>query len=255
MAAAYGNPGEQAAIIAEHGKRVAEILTSNWLNIWEQFGRRIFAAVLKSNRGVYAQANLLKLEIEQKSGMAFDAHGIRILSKVDAVHDIKRAVPLTPIFDEARRKWILLFGADKVTQITGTTKEQAMALINQAIADAATQGLSEQATASLLRARLGEQAVSISKLRSRVIARTEAHNASTAATQAAAEASEIPMKREWVASGGERTRSDHARANGQIVSMNQPFIVGGEELMYPGDPNGSAENVINCRCVVAYVPD
>ena len=63
------------------------------------------------------------------------------------------------------------------------------------------------------------------------------------------------MKREWVAAQGERTREDHSAANGQIVSMNQPFIVGGEELMYPGDPNGSAENVINCRCIVAYVPD
>jgi hypothetical protein len=256
MAAAYGNPGEQAAIIAEHGKRVAEILTANWLNIWSQFGRRIFAAVLKSNRGVYTQANLLKLEIEQKSGMAFDAHGIRILSKVDAVHEIKRAVPLTPIFDEARRKWVLLFGAVKVTQIEGTTKEQALRLINQAIADAATQGLDERATAALLRARMAEQSVSLATLRSRVIARTEAHNASTAATQAAAEASEIPMKRQWVAAQSEdRTRDDHRDANGQTVGMYEPFIVGGEELMYPGDPNGSAENVINCRCVCAYIPD
>jgi len=221
MAAAYGNPGEQAAIIAEHGKRVAEILTANWLNIWSQFGRRIIQAVQKSHCAM----------------------------------ETKRAVPLTPIFDEARRKWILLFGAVKVTQIEGTTKEQALKLINQAIADAATQGLDERATAALLRSRMTEQSVSLATLRSRVIARTEAHNASTAATQAAAEASEIPMKRQWVAAQGERTREDHSAADGQTVGMNQPFIVGGEELMYPGDPNGSAENVINCRCVCAYIPD
>jgi len=30
--------------------------------------------------------------------------------------------------------------------------------------------------------------------------------------------------------------------------------VGGERLMYPGDPSGSAENVINCRCAVGHIP-
>ncbi len=30
--------------------------------------------------------------------------------------------------------------------------------------------------------------------------------------------------------------------------MGQPFIVGGEQLQYPGDPAGSAWNVISCRC-------
>jgi hypothetical protein len=29
-----------------------------------------------------------------------------------------------------------------------------------------------------------------------------------------------------------------------------PFVVGGEELMYPRDPNGSAENTINCSCLL-----
>ena len=32
------------------------------------------------------------------------------------------------------------------------------------------------------------------------------------------------------------------------IPVDDPFIVGGEELMFPGDPNGSPGNVINCRC-------
>jgi len=35
--------------------------------------------------------------------------------------------------------------------------------------------------------------------------------------------------------------------------MDQPFIVDGESLDYPGDPSGSAANVINCRCGVSYL--
>jgi len=60
-----------------------------------------------------------------------------------------------------------------------------------------------------------------------------------------------------VSSQGERTRTiadgaqfDHLAADGQRVGMNEPFVIegvnGDEELRYPGDPMGSAGNVINC---------
>lgn len=57
----------------------------------------------------------------------------------------------------------------------------------------------------------------------------------------------------WVATDDERTRPWHVEADGQEVPLNEPFIVGGEELMYPGDENGSAENVINCRCTMITI--
>ena len=31
--------------------------------------------------------------------------------------------------------------------------------------------------------------------------------------------------------------------------MDEPFEVDGEQLMYPGDPAGSAGNIINCQCI------
>ena len=33
------------------------------------------------------------------------------------------------------------------------------------------------------------------------------------------------------------------------IPLDEPFVVDGEELMYPGDENGSPENVINCQCI------
>lgn len=54
----------------------------------------------------------------------------------------------------------------------------------------------------------------------------------------------------WVSTGDSETRDAHRKANGQTVPIDEPFIVDDEELMYPGDPNGSAGNVINCRCTV-----
>jgi uncharacterized protein with gpF-like domain len=53
---------------------------------------------------------------------------------------------------------------------------------------------------------------------------------------------------EWLSAHDNRTRLDHREADGQVVIVGTPFLVGGEQLLYPGDPKGSAGNVINCRC-------
>ena len=58
------------------------------------------------------------------------------------------------------------------------------------------------------------------------------------------------MVKEWVSVDDNRTREAHHHADGQVVPLDEPFIVDGEELMYPGDINGSASNVINCRCTM-----
>ncbi len=36
--------------------------------------------------------------------------------------------------------------------------------------------------------------------------------------------------------------------------MNESFTVGGVKMKYPGDPNGGAENVCNCRCTQIFRP-
>lgn len=54
----------------------------------------------------------------------------------------------------------------------------------------------------------------------------------------------------WVATADERTRDEHREADGQEVDADEPFEVGGEELMYPGDPAGSPWNIYNCRCTM-----
>jgi hypothetical protein len=56
--------------------------------------------------------------------------------------------------------------------------------------------------------------------------------------------------KQWVSILDGRTRPWHAAADGQRVAINQPFIVKGERLMYPGDSHfgASLNNIINCRC-------
>lgn len=58
------------------------------------------------------------------------------------------------------------------------------------------------------------------------------------------------IKKEWVTVGDARVREGHLAADGQKVSTNDPFIVGGEALRWPGDAQlgASLGNIINCRC-------
>lgn len=56
------------------------------------------------------------------------------------------------------------------------------------------------------------------------------------------------LQKRWDSKEDSAVRPAHRRADGQIRPMSQPFIVGGEALMAPGDPSGSPWNVINCRC-------
>ncbi len=58
---------------------------------------------------------------------------------------------------------------------------------------------------------------------------------------------------EWYATMDNRTRPEHMAAHGQIRKLGEPFDVGGEKLIYPGDPNGSAGNTCQCRCTTLPV--
>lgn len=56
----------------------------------------------------------------------------------------------------------------------------------------------------------------------------------------------------WVSTDDGRTRPEHLDANRQEVPYDEPFEVGDEKLMYPGDISlgANAGNVINCRCTM-----
>lgn len=77
---------------------------------------------------------------------------------------------------------------------------------------------------------------------------TGAQNAGRQDSYDAAVKMGIEMEKQWLATLDGRTRHDHAMADGQIAGVDDPFTVGGEKLMFPGDPSGSGWNIYNCRC-------
>lgn len=90
--------------------------------------------------------------------------------------------------------------------------------------------------------------------RTTMIARTEAAGAMSQGSwdQAQAEG-ELFQSKTWLSFEDKATRDSHALLNGTTINIKEAFqTITGDSLMYPLDPNGSAEEVINCRCVLLY---
>ena len=84
------------------------------------------------------------------------------------------------------------------------------------------------------------------------ILRTEMGRAFSVATQErqTQAAEHLPgLKKQWRRSGKVHSRIAHDVADGQIVDVDKPFVIGGVELMYPRDPKAPAKETVNCGCV------
>lgn len=134
------------------------------------------------------------------------------------------------------------FGLLSVNQ---TTKEALRATMAEGIS--AGEGLEQ------IRQRITNVYSEASGFRSEMIARTEVGSAQNFGRSSEMENQKVG-KQVWIASFS-NTRDAHAEADGQVTNVGEPFIVGGEQLDYPGDPSGSPENIINCQCQVSPTLD
>lgn len=60
----------------------------------------------------------------------------------------------------------------------------------------------------------------------------------------------IDVEKQWLAALDSRTRSSHRHLDGEVVKLDAEFSNG---LKYPGDPDGPASEVYNCRCTLVPV--
>ena len=82
------------------------------------------------------------------------------------------------------------------------------------------------------------------------ITRTEGHRIQQESTMDACYAARergVDVVKQWDATMDANTRESHQMVDGEIRALDEKFSNG---LMYPGDPSGSAAEVINCRCVL-----
>ena len=143
-------------------------------------------------------------------------------------------------------------GAQRVTLVNGTAKKTLIDLTERLMSDPEFMTLGAVEKGRILRNQFNQY----SQWQAERLVRTEATAAANFAQAQAAQTIFPPeqMQKEWIASFDDRTRDTHSEADGQIVMANNTFLVGGQPMMFPGDPAGGAAETINCRCSVAYFP-
>lgn len=125
--------------------------------------------------------------------------------------------------------------------VNQTTTDQLRKTLTEAISNG--EGLAD------IRERISGVYSEAQGFRAETIARTEVGASQNFGRSAEMENQKVE-KKVWITTFS-NSRDAHIAADGQIVGVHDSFSVGGESLEYPGDPNGSPENVINCQCSVS----
>lgn len=235
-----------ASHLIREGKKLSEELEGADKLVWGLIADDVLQESSKKLREIF-------LENMKDTMRTFGLQLIRATKGID--NEIETKV-YEENFDEYMSSYIQMYSFEKVTMITGTTRKKLKRLFRD---------LAKEEDA------LGAVAVakSVTTLykgftpaRSLAIARTETHNAAIQSQLKTAESLNIPeMKKEWISSNDDRSRDgesgpDHVSMDGVKVGMHEQFQVQGSsgvDLMDgPGDPSAPAEQVINCRCVLAF---
>lgn len=155
------------------------------------------------------------------------------------------------VFIDTRTAWAKEHAAKKVVAVSDSVREA----IRRKVERASRQNMGPRELAKDIADTLGGKAA---RKRAMRIARTELHQAANYGQFQEADR----MRREsgktfvkvWRSTRDARTRAAHRMADGQTKPVNEPFVVGGELMMHPGDASASARNVVNCRCTQTIVP-
>ncbi len=119
--------------------------------------------------------------------------------------------------------------------------------LSKVIAGEISRGLSTGAMYAEIARNVAAQA-RIPKNNAMRIVRTEAHRIQNRAKMNVCENAKskgADVVKQWDAALDARTRPSHVRVDGEIRELDEKFSNG---LMYPGEPGGKPEEVINCRC-------
>ena len=122
----------------------------------------------------------------------------------------------------------------------------------QWLANTIRQGEDEGKTPAQMAEDLQDEFDSMSAGRAGTIARTETASAYNAVGLSTAQDLMPDGATKTWNTTSDNPRPAHEDADGDTVPIGESFEVGGEDMDYPSDPNGSDWNTINCLCVLSY---
>lgn len=186
-------------------------------------------------------------------------HGGRVGSSINEELKSFTMESFMMLFERNLPLFLRNYGISRIQQVHKTYLEDVYKLFNDRLEDGKTLTETTDEVYALLRS------PRFYRWQAERIARTETTAAANYAAIQSGEVSGFIMQKHWISALDNRTRRpphshyDHREMNGKKVGLKDKFIFNDkslyvDELMYPGDPNGQAGNVINCRCTVAVVP-
>lgn len=242
-----------------------------WLKQYERFGYREFIRALNrwsraikwgemtefNYREVIGASTSTLVVQETLNGVYFRIgmqHGLRVGNRINKELKEFTEDKFTPRFTNELNVYMNEFGLKKAKFISDTFKQRIISMLSTRL----EQGMTIEQAQREVRKIVDNP--SFNRAQALRIVRTETTSAANFAASQASTVSGFLMQKQWISTRDARTRRpprddfDHFHANGQKVPEKAPFNVSGEALMFPGDPNGSAGNIINCRCTMAIIP-
>ena len=141
----------------------------------------------------------------------------------------------------------------RIEAVNQTSINTAGRIINGVLEQSVTEGLGAYETATRIKKGLIEEGIKYNQWRALRIARTEIMTASNIGSMEGAKATGEALQKYWIPTYDSRSRDTHMAVEAQNPKMmNETFQVGAYQMQHPGDPAGGAEEVINCRCAIAY---
>lgn len=171
-------------------------------------------------------------------------------------NELEKTKKANVLFNEVLLRQILVFlsneGGVKISSVRDTLIGDVIKSIKETLGENATVIDLQNAIYALIR-----KSQTFYKWQALRIARTETTSAANFSAFETAKESDLVMDKVWISVQDDRTRLnpfDHLDMNNVKQELEKPFFIGGQNIMYPGDINASAGNVINCRCSIAFIP-
>lgn len=190
-------------------------------------------------------------------GQTLREFGSMIFNEAKSDFGIIETKANTRKYEDFIKRYVETRTATAITQIEGTTKKKITSVVKRLVGETILDGNSNTELASQLQ----DEFAALSASRSQLIARTEVASASTKGSMEAVKALDVPnMLKEWVSVQDDRTRdggvgddANHLDMDGVRIPIDDKFTVPPDATMEaPGDSNGGADQVCNCRCTLVY---
>lgn len=233
---------EVLVLIGDAGRKaMAHKATIDWMTVlsdivrygtelspagWREKFNTVFMAVVGDNGAYWSAALGFQFDVRNVAGEAwFQNYLLRFAqpiqqTSIDTIHDI--------LARGQAEGWSI----PKMQQALGTTFDQ---WIDGGVSAEDYQWISNR----------------LPPHRTEMIARTETTRIQSAGSQALFTEWGVQNKT-WLSTFDDRTRDTHRAVDGQRRGMDEPFSVGGHDMMHPGDMTLGApvREIVNCRCTM-----